>query len=427
MVRVVLVAVLLNLTLLFGKVALENSYQIEEHVLKSMDIPREYFYSKPFLRVKKRYEKYKRLNFFNLDRVETYFIPDLVRILNDYDIPDVFLFLAMAESNFISHAKSHKQAVGIWQFMKWTARKYGLRVDSYVDERKDPYKSTYAAARYLTTLYRMFGKWYLAAFAYNAGEGTVLKAIRKAGTDDVMVLSDPRKKYLPRESREYLAKIVMLALMSSDERYHLGSELAYIFTRSEEYEIVPVNVRGPEDLDYVARTIKMNSRFLHRLNPHLKLGITPPNVKEYPIYIPKLKYGEFVENYTPSPLQSVKRLLAKKLSKKKRKARTRFITYKVKRGDTLYRIARRYGVKISQLKKINSLKSNFLRSGQKIKIPVSKKYHRSKKRKRIYKVKKGDTLFKIAKKFRTDPRKIKAWNGKRSNFLKVGERLVILY
>jgi len=422
MLRVLFIA-FLSIGLLFGKVDFDNRYEIEQHVLESLDIPREYFYSKPFQRIKRRYEKYKRLNFFNLNRVETYFIPDLVRIINDYEIPDVFLFLAMAESNFISHAKSHKKAVGIWQFMKWTARKYGLRVDGYVDERKDPFKSTYAAAKYLTTLYKMFGKWYLAAFAYNAGEGTVLKAIRKAGTDDVMVLSDPRKKYLPRESREYLAKIVMLALMSNDERYHLGSELAYIFTRSEEYEITPVEVKGYEDLDYVAKTIKVNSKFLRSLNPHLRLGVTPPNVKKYPIYIPKLKYEEFIANYTPSPARPIKRLV-----QKRKKTSKRFITYKVKRGDTLYSIAKRFKVKIADIKRANSIRGNIVKRGARIKIPVSRKYLASKrKRKKVYKVQKGDTLLKIARRFRVNPRKLKAYNGKRSNFIRVGERLVIPY
>ncbi|MRI58854.1 MAG: lytic transglycosylase, partial [Epsilonproteobacteria bacterium] len=319
------------------------------------------------------------------------------------NVPDVFLFLAMAESNFISHAKSGKQAVGIWQFLAPTARKYGLRVDEYVDERKDPYKATNAAIKYLKRLHKMFGKWYLAALAYNAGEGTLQRAIKRAGTDDVMVLLDPKKKYLPKESRKYLAKIVMLALISNDKRYRVSSELAYILTRGEEYDILPVKVKGAELLDYVAERIKLRSSFLRQLNPHIKRGFTPPDVKRYTIYIPKLKYKEFVANYKPS------------------NSYRNFVVYKVKKGDSLYAIAKKFRLRVSSIKKFNHLRSNLLRPGQKLILPVAKK------RKRIYKVRPGDTIIKIAKRFGVDPKKLKAWNDKKSNFIKAGEELVILY
>ena len=383
-----------------------QSDSIEHHIAKSLDIPLYFLYSDRFLKMKRDYERYKNHHFFDVNRVETYFIPDLVKIINAYNIPDVFLFMALAESNFATHARSSKHAVGIWQFMPATAKKYGLRVDEFVDERKDPYKSTNAAIKYLKNLYKMFGKWYLAALAYNAGEGTVLRAIKKAGTDDVMVLLDEDKKYLPKESRRYLYKIVMLALMANDMSYTLNSDLAYILTRGEEYEILPVNVQGAESLINVSEKIKLRYQYLKNLNPHLKKGFTPPDVKSYAIYIPKLKYREFKKYYKPT---SIKR---------------GFLAYKVRKGDSLYKIARKFGVKVSLIKKFNNLRTNVLHIGNRLLIPIPKRHKRYKK---IYRVKKGDTILKIARRFGVNAKKLKLWNNKKDNFLRVGEELVIIY
>ncbi len=408
-----IVVVALFFQLLFGSFG-GGSYRMDRYVLELLDIPQEFLYSKSFLETKRRYARYKNHQFFDVDRPETYFIPDLVKILNQEDVPEVFLFLAMAESNFAAHARSGKRAVGIWQFLAPTARKFGLRVDRFVDERKDPYKSTRAAIRYLKRLHKMFGKWYLAALAYNAGEGKVLRAIKRAGTDDVMVLIDPKKRYLPRESRLYLSKIVMLALISNDPTSRVSSELAYILTRGEEYEIMPVEVGGAQPLKSVAEQIQLRYSFLKRLNPHIRWGITPPDVKSYTIYIPKLKYNAFLANYTP--IRDIK--LANAI--KKRFYRGTSFVYRVKRGDTLYSIARRYGVKVALLKRVNRLRSHLLRPGQRLRIPLKHKRH-------IYRVKRGDTIIKIAKRFGVHPKKLKRWNNKRNNFLRVGERLVILY
>ena len=402
--------------LLFASFEPDN-ISIEHHIVKSLDIPLQFLHTEKFLKLKKKYERYTQHHFFDVNRVETYFVPDLVRIMNAYNIPDVFLFMAMAESNFATHARSIKRAVGIWQFMPQTARKYGLRVDTFVDERKDPYKSTRAAIKYLRNLYTMFGKWYLAALAYNAGEGKVLRAIQRAGTDDVMVLVDERKKYLPKESREYLYRIVMLALMANDRRYSLNADLAYILTRGEEYEIMPVKVKGAESLLYVSEKIKLNYKYLRHLNPHLKRGYTPPNVKKYAIYIPKIKYADFKKYYKPS----------------KNRAKG-FLAYRVRKGDSLYTIARKFGVKVALLKRFNKLRANLIHPGQRLIIPLTHKLYKKKRgysyknyRRRIYRVRKGDTILKIAKKFGVNAKKLKKWNNKKSNFLKIGERLVVLY
>ncbi len=401
--RVVL-GVLLSIYIAFASYDAWGEYGIGRYITKSLDLPPSFLYTKQFKQIKREFERYKRHHFFDVNKVETYFVPELVKIINAYNIPDVFLFMALAESNFATRAKSRKKAVGIWQFMPQTARKYGLRVDKFVDERRDPYKSTNAAIKYLKNLHKMFGKWYLAALAYNAGEGTVLRAIKRAGTDDPSVLLDERKKYLPKESRRYLYKIVMLALMANDDSYRLNSDLAYILTRGEEYDILPVKIKGAESLNYVAAKIKLRYRYLKELNPHIKRGFTPPDVKRYTIYIPKLKYKEFKKYYKPS-----------------HRVHGGFFAYRVKRGDSLYKIAKRYGIKVALIKKFNRLKSNLLHLNQKLLLPISQRSRR------IYRVKKGDTILKIAHRFGVDAKKLKIWNDKKDNFLRIGEKLVVLY
>ena len=401
--RYFLILIVLIVAPLFASYSLKNEYQIDQYVVDSLDIPRSFLHSQKFLQMKRKYARYKHHHFFDPSKVQTYFIPDLVKIINTQRVPEVFLFMAMAESNFATRARSHKKAVGIWQFMAPTARKYGLRIDEFVDERRDPYKATNAAIKYLKYLHRMFGKWYLAALAYNAGEGAVRRAIKRAGTDNLMVLIDPKKRYLPKESQKYLYKIVMLALMAGDKEYRLNSDLAYIFSRGEEYDVLPVKVKGAELLEYIAHKIRVKYHYIKELNPHIKRGFTPPDVKHYTLYIPKVKYEEFKKRYTPS----------NKIEG--------FLVYKIRQGDSLYTIAHRFGVKVSLLKKFNNLRSNLIHPGQSLIVPIPKKHRH------IYRVKKGDSFLKIAKRFGVNVKKLKSWNDKKDDFLKIGEQLVILY
>ena len=393
------------INLSFASLSLKNQKSIDDHILQSLDIPRSFLYTKNFRVMKKEFERYKRHHFFDVSRVETYFVPGLIKIINAQNVPDVFLFMALAESNFAVHARSKKRAVGLWQFMPATARKFGLRVDEFVDERKDPYKSTNAAISYLKYLHTMFGKWYLAALAYNCGEGRVLKAIKRAGTDDIVTLVDPKKRYLPRESRRYIYKIVMFALMANDPEYKLNSDLAYILLRGEEYDVMPVSVDGMQPLDSIATAMKLQYHYLKELNPHIKRGFTPP-VKKYTIYIPQIKFKDFKKNY-----KSIN--IAKG-----------FMIYKVKKGDSLYSISKKFHISVSLLKKFNKIRHNLIRIKQKLIIPVPK-HMVNKRGMRIYHVKRGDTLARIARKYGVTLKKLKRWNKKRDNRLKIGERIVI--
>jgi len=389
--------------LLFGSLNFKDSYSIDKKIVKSLNIPMSFLHSQKFRKFFKSYAKFRNRNFFNEKNIETYFIPELDKIIKASNVPDIFLFMAMAESNFAAKARSSKKAVGIWQFMPKTAEKYGLRINEFIDERKDPIKSTKAAIKYLKHLHRMFGKWYLAALAYNAGEGTVIKAIKRAKSDDVFKLLDERKKYLPKESRIYLLKIISLAKMAYDKEYRLHGELSYILARSENFKILPVYVKGAETLDYISYKIKLSKKILSTLNPQYLKGFTPPSSKKYPIYLPNFKYADFKLHYTPSNRYK------------------NFLTYRVKSGDSLFKIAKRFDVGVKTLKRFNNLKNSLLKVGKILIIPIPKSH------KKIYVVKSGDTILKIAKRFGVEAKKLKKWNGKRDNLIRVGEKLVILY
>jgi len=390
-------------SLLFGALSTQNDYEVDQYIADSLDIPYSFLKSKRFKRFYKHYQKLKNHSFIDVKRVETYFIPELEKILDAQGVPEIFLFMAMAESNFATHARSNKAAVGIWQFMPKTAKKYGLRIDKFVDERRDPIKSTNAAVKYLKFLHEMFGKWYLAALAYNAGEGTLQKAIKRAGTDDLKTLLDEKKRYLPKESRLYLFKIVSLAKLSYDFDSKMSQELGYILARSEGNLVVPVKIKGSKTLSAIASGIKLKRSYLSALNPHLKKGFIPPSKTGTTIYIPRFKYEEFKRWYKPA------------------RSYKNFLVHKVKKGESLYIIAKRYGIKISTLKKLNKLSSDTLRVGKKLIVPIGRL------KKRFYKVKPGDTLIKIAKRFGIAPKKLKQWNDKKDNLIKVGEKLVVLY
>ena len=394
----------------FGALNISTDDKVQLHIVRSLDLPESFIHTKRFRDFAKKYDIYKKIHLFNPKEIQTYFVPDLVRIIDAQNVPDVFLYMAMVESRFATHARSRKKAVGIWQLIPETARRLGLHIDHFVDERRDPYKSTNAAITYLKTLHAMFGKWYLAALAYNAGPGAVKRAIERAKTDDIFVLLDPKKRYLPKESRLYLYKIVMLALMANSSEYLLSHDLEYIMARDEDCDIMPIQVQGGSYLGDIADAIGVRYSFLKKLNPHLRHAITPPYASKYFVYIPRIKYFAFAKNYKPHPFKGV-------------------VSHTVRKGESLYLLAHRYGVSIKTIMRYNALSSARIRIGQKLLIPLfhMKKYHIARRHiKKIYRVKKGDTLYTIARRFGVATKKLRAWNDKKSDIVKIGEKLVVL-
>jgi membrane-bound lytic murein transglycosylase D len=332
------------------------------------------------------------------------FIPLVKKIIADGDVPSEILYLAMAESNFSTRAYSKKRASGMWQFMPYTGRVYGLKIDEYVDERRDLVKSTKSAVKYLNVLHHKFGKWYLAAIAYNCGEGRLRKAIRRAGTDDLSVLLDPKKKYIPRESRNYIRKIIALALLGYDEDYMMENECDYLLNRGNAYSLATVYVPAGESLSRVAKLISMPSKELKKLNRHLKYEFLPPYGNRYHLYIPYVKLVDFKKNYKPAKLQ------------------TMYLVHTVSSGDNLSYLGKKYGIPYGRIKDFNKLKSNSLSLKQKLIIPVSKSY---KKKTSFYTVKSGDTLDSISKNFKVSIANLKKRNSLRSDIIKIGDKLSV--
>ena len=384
-------------------------------VMKKFDVDPNYLKNRAFLSKFKSIsnKNHQRSFLINLEQALN-FVPILREKIKAANIPEEFLYLAMAESNFSPSATSHKKAKGLWQFMPATGRKYGLRIDEYVDERKDILKSTDAAINYLKDLHKMFGKWYLAAMAYNCGEGRVRWAIRKAGSDDLQVLlqvyKKKRKQFLPRETRGYIRKILSFALLVQETDLFTNSENTHLLNRGKSVPIRMVSVGANVHLSDVSQVLNMRYEDLFRLNPHLRYRITPPNVSSYNIYIPYSRLAFFKSNKS-----------------KIKPSSSGFRIHIIRRGDTLYDLAKAFGVSVRMIKLSNNLKSNRLSLNQKLVIPVAGKYLGNKKRRRstYYKVRSGDTLSKISYKFNVKVKDIIRQNNLNNTKIKIGDRLVI--
>lgn len=282
-------------------------------------------------------------------------IPLLKSMLNKEGIPSEFLYMALVESGFSLKAKSHKGAAGIWQFIPSTARAYGLKINEFVDERKDPIKSTKAAIAHLKRLHSILGKWYLVAIAYNCGDGTLSRAIAKAGTDNLSVLTDPDKKYIPKESRNYIIHILSLAMLFNNLDRTYQDDAAHILNIGMGDSIVEFEVKGGTRLKDIAKSSGVPYKELVAYNRHLKLDYIPNYVKSYPIYIPYSIYAKFKNGFDEKKLES--------------KRVKDYIVHTVKKGDTLYGIGKRYGISYSIIKDANNLSKNTLSLNQKLIIP----------------------------------------------------------
>jgi membrane-bound lytic murein transglycosylase D len=297
--------------------------------------------------------------------------------LRERGMPEDLLYLSMIESGFNPTARSKAQAVGLWQFIAETGRNYGLRIDSYVDERRDPEKSTDAALRYLGDLYDRFGSWNLAAAAYNSGENRVGRIMREEtgaerGREEDFWRIRGR---LPRETRDYVPLIVAAALIGKEpQKYGLEHVERYMPAPTE-----TVAVPGGTDLEVVAKAVGASEDELRTLNPQLLRSMTPPGTSAYGVRIPEGRLLQYAANFermrgeyqarAEARRAEEKRLAqaaAKKAAAKKAAART----YKVRRGESLSVIAKRHGVSVASLQRANGLgKRTTIHAGQSLRIP----------------------------------------------------------
>ncbi len=275
------------------------------------------------------------------------YIEEFKRILRDNEVPEDLAYLPIIESGFRTKAVSRARAKGIWQFMASTARMFGLRVDWVVDERLDPIKSTHAAAEYLKSLFEEYGDWYIALACYNGGTRRVNKAIKRLKTKDFFNIA--RSRYIRRETRNYVpAFLASLIIVKSPEEYGFNSDITYT---TENTKII--KIPSPVDLNTVSLKSKIPYSKLKELNPELIRHFTPFNKKYYFLRVP--------ESTDEASILELKRLPPQKKY---------FVGwYKVKRGDNLYAIARKFGTSVKKIKRVNKLRSNLIKPGKQLLIP----------------------------------------------------------
>jgi membrane-bound lytic murein transglycosylase D len=385
------------------------------------------------------YQRYDQME--RMMGLAEYYYPMFETILDKYDIPLELKHLVIVESALNPRAKSPMGATGLWQFMYATGRQYGLQVSSYVDERYDPYMETEAAARYMRNLYRMFGDWNLVLAAYNSGPGNVKKAIRRSGGHRNYWYISP---YLPRETRGYVpAFIAVNYTMAYGKEHNLKPKSPKI----SYYKTDTIMVKSKITFDQISTKLgSISKEELRFLNPAYKHDIIPYLEKKgYKLVLPISEIDAFVSK--ESEIYAYADSINKKNTNKMPKyyEANDMIRYKVRRGDVLGSIANKYGVRVSEIKKWNRLRTNNIKVGQRLTIyprkynPVTSTTKRkSNKNKNIkyvelksdyilYTVKSGDNLWSIAKKYPgISAENIQAWNSIRnSKGLKPGMKLKI--
>jgi membrane-bound lytic murein transglycosylase D len=241
----------------------------------------------------RHFSKKGRYRFGKFMEKGLYYRPLIIRILRDHGVPTELAYLPMIESGYEPHAVSHQHAVGIWQFIRSTGTRYGLKTNPYLDERRDVIRSTEAAARHLRDLYKTFGSWHLALAAYNAGEGRIRRAIRIGKSRDFWTLV--RRAALPRETMEYVPKFLATAVIwRNPEKYGFIVWNGKKFPRVEKVEIP-----GSVKLNEIATRCDMPEDELLSLNLHLLRGRTPVGTESYPIWVP-YRRAKRVENLARS-------------------------------------------------------------------------------------------------------------------------------
>ncbi|MEN8816573.1 MAG: LysM peptidoglycan-binding domain-containing protein [Nonlabens sp.] len=365
---------------------------------------------------------YKRVYMERLMTLSDYYFPLFEPYLDQYDIPLEMKYLAIVESALDPRIKSRVGATGLWQFMFTTGRNYDLEVNSYVDERMDPIKSTIAACKFMSSLYKIYGDWDLVLAAYNSGPGNVNKAIRRSGGYKNYWNIRP---YLPRETAGYVPAF---------------QATMYLFTYAAQHGFQPqqtlyktiatdtIRVKKMISLEHVAQFTDQDLEVIQFHNPSYKLDIIPViKGKVHNLRLPIRDAAKFVSNedavyaFAKAEFEKIEKPLPDLV-----KAESR-ITYRVKNGDYLGKIANRYGVRVSQIKRWNSLRSNNLRIGQRLYIhsrnPITSKSSTAGKTPGTYKIKSGDSLWKIADKYGISIASIRKLNPTTTDDLKVGDTL----
>jgi len=270
-------------------------------------------------------------------------------ILEKYGLPGDLIYLALIESGFSPKAYSVARASGPWQFIRGTARRYGLKVDWWIDERRDYEKSTHAAAAYLKDLYGMFDSWPLAAAAYNAGEGKIQRAVSRYKTEDFAKLI--RHRYLKHETKDYVPKMLAALSIAKDPEKYGFDNVLYQEPIAFDKMIVP----GGTELAAMERIVGLPDDTLKEYNPELRRFCTPPTQPNYEIRIPK--------GFAP--------IVADRIEQIRSEAKVTFLLHTVKKGENLASIADKYGTAEPVLKEMNGIKRGGVKRNARLVIPVT--------------------------------------------------------
>jgi membrane-bound lytic murein transglycosylase D len=361
-----------------------------------------------------------------------YYFPIYEKAFHEAGIPEEIEYLSIVESQLNPNAVSRVGATGPWQFMPATGRLFGLNINSYLDERRDPIQASYAAAAYLRDAYQEFGDWLLAIASYNCGKSSVERAIDKSGGTDFWSI----RPYLPAETRNYVPAYIAIAyVMNYFKKYDITPQVCNFSIKND-----TVMVNRTISLDNLAKTLDIDNKELALLNPAYRRGIiNASGANPRRLILPQITNDKFAALYTalnndaqvinPAPVLAEAKINTDTDSPQDNNTPS---YHTVKRGETLVDIAGRYGIDIQDLKHWNHLRSNKLAPGRRLKLDetlADKEASAVKKpasRYIFYKVRRGDTLSEIADKFDgASIEGIKELNGLKRNALQPGMTLKI--
>jgi membrane-bound lytic murein transglycosylase D len=347
----------------------------------------------------KQFQTVERNFFINSHKRSRKYIDKIVKELNEAGVPEELAWLPLVESGFNVSALSPARALGLWQFIPSTGYKFGLKRDDWIDERLDPEKSTKAAIAYLQELHRMFGDWTTVLAAYNSGEGNVLRVIRGQKINYLDNFWDLYER-LPRETARYVPRfLATVHILKEPEQY--GFDLG---ETEEPLSFEIVTIEKQVRLDAVAKELGISESSLSDLNPELRLKVTPPT--PYSLRIPVAMSEVLLASLDSIPEWS----------------KPIFVYHHVSKGETLSSIAKRYRTTAAAISNANNIRDQqFIRIGQRLKIPLRGGRVYASKSGETYTVKKGDSLWLIAQKFSTNVETLKRINNLKSSDILIGQ------
>lgn len=345
----------------------------------------------------------------------TRYLPFIQNELKKAGLPLDLAYLAMIESGFNQRAYSRARAVGLWQFMKGTGRDYNLRIDRYVDERRNFEKSTRAAISFLSDLHQQFGDWHLAVAAYNAGAGKIRNGLKRHKINSFWELAE--KRYLRLETKRYVPKLIAAILIAREPAKYGFTNIDY--RPPMEYDTLEVS--PGLSVDALALISNATKKEVLLLNQELKTGRTPLNRRNYMANIPK---------------GSVK-LAKANLKRLHSVVKTGYTSHVIRQGETLGTICKKYSVNKTTILKVNNLRTGTLIAGKRLRIPYNTVTYQLLSQKGLgiaqgsdnlilHKIRKGETISKIAKKYEVPPEMIVEWNGLKSvHKIRAGQQLAL--